>query len=1471
MNHVVEDHDDAVIQLNAQDDANAMNLDRDPNGTITIHDSDDNSDAIVTGAMEALDDQITEAEFQELVTQNWDRLKAAVVQHRGPGGLVENVIDPMEPMTPQKECLLRDWDFRYSVRSCPNSPTSTVEAKPKKVGPFDVDFMGYGELFVTKELPKYLGDTQELVFSKEEMSDTLLRKLARDGVLDVRIVVKDKIGDPYTIIVEIQGEEEGVRKVKKHLELMVQTKQMRFLSLQSNPRPSPYVKPSGKRKVELYTRFWNKYEKIRDIDFGGIHAKSVASSMWQRHKDRFGPACSPCCPCPLELDFLTSTVIDDMMKKGKFAERPPDIGFSKRFAPKFMPLLRKEYPRETNEDLLTRLIRMWELHLKQQRFGTRCLDTCPCSEGWDFVFNKGGTGGSVAKSHSSIAVSAEPVVPKRKIPLPQISPDNIGMKEYEMLFDTRSPLGFFCATKMGSSGSACSIMSVSPSLKDKEPRLSSGTIVLAVAMGKTGSIWHQVDSHEELKRKYDSFRRHSEGQWMQIRFINTDVKPQHNKNTLAHWTTSSAWRGNPKWKGWAGGAPEIHAVGVNAPIASGEAAGETPVSPIDAEPMAQFLRGNVAGSQDPNLPRGDSRPDVCASDEMPLETSGRNVVVETADEMSNEPSMPRASAESNDELLSRVAPSVPMHTLSSREPGHRTLPKPRPVLKYRSSWSEQKPARPAESIFRTFSKTAKRNAPVVLSWAPDLKKHTILFDGTANAADVLTLGAPQPTATVMEEEERPVPLPSTVCTKNVELLSAISDKSCFDVYRLLQGGADTQPKNVNPKELPQTFAKRIKDSLKHNSSPDAMMKYNDIVLKVILLKIFERARDVMTSSSCLTKWVKYEASISRIENLRLTRGMPVSAGDKFYCEIKIVGEVHKERLESVWAESMDFSGKAGYQFSYNESLPERILGGDERTFVMTFGKTIGSSQRTMVLASQTKQLDDIKSEVAHKEETTIIVDMPQTENLESGRAIVTLRKLRDETKVKIERERLRHSSLLKQVIADMKKFNADERRKASGMPVLDFNLRLPESPRITLLHAAVYLNIVNLVSDLIACGADINARNEKGVSPRKLALRIYETFSKKTGQEKEMKDSRDILKLLGVSLASLDSPTSASDDDSSDVPGIGTLAEVPIEANANEEEDHILSVQVTRESGKPGPGTKIPQYDQHSAPRAGALPVATVEKLTPGKLCRNYRLNEWCIHGQKCYFLHYPRINPEDIVVTEYRPSYPLADLSIKQDFDGNGERCFTTLFRDNAENIYLRAVGGNTLGSNRDGVYWYRTRDDAIDAIERVIAHWQHSYLVRNPNGKLFTSPNRALPATNHNTRNDVIDTKNESESLVFDRLLGANLNKTYSFIMMGAGRPRCHIGKDDWTFKHLRGVDPWINASFTTWVGPRCPSETFSSTGFKGKTRSEDGTHYHSNSKSAQASAFLEFLKFARAEGLLRSLTTTYDSKVLPFWRAA
>ncbi|KAI2509744.1 hypothetical protein MHU86_4597 [Fragilaria crotonensis] len=111
-----------------------MNLDRELNGTTTIRDDDDDSDAIVAVAMEALDDQITEAEYAAVAKQTWDRLKVAVVDYRGPGGLVENLVDLTKPMTPEKERLERDWDFRHAVRSRPAANSSTLARNQRESG-----------------------------------------------------------------------------------------------------------------------------------------------------------------------------------------------------------------------------------------------------------------------------------------------------------------------------------------------------------------------------------------------------------------------------------------------------------------------------------------------------------------------------------------------------------------------------------------------------------------------------------------------------------------------------------------------------------------------------------------------------------------------------------------------------------------------------------------------------------------------------------------------------------------------------------------------------------------------------------------------------------------------------------------------------------------------------------------------------------------------------------------------------------------------------------------------------------------------------------------------------------------------------------------------------------------------------------------------------------------------------------------
>ncbi|KAI2509107.1 hypothetical protein MHU86_5355 [Fragilaria crotonensis] len=103
INRVENDFDYAFIPRNAQhENGDPMNLDRELNGTTTIRDDDDDSDAIVAVAMEALDDQITEAEYAAVAKQTWDRLKVAVVDYRGPGGLVENLVDLTKPMTRER-------------------------------------------------------------------------------------------------------------------------------------------------------------------------------------------------------------------------------------------------------------------------------------------------------------------------------------------------------------------------------------------------------------------------------------------------------------------------------------------------------------------------------------------------------------------------------------------------------------------------------------------------------------------------------------------------------------------------------------------------------------------------------------------------------------------------------------------------------------------------------------------------------------------------------------------------------------------------------------------------------------------------------------------------------------------------------------------------------------------------------------------------------------------------------------------------------------------------------------------------------------------------------------------------------------------------------------------------------------------------------------------------------------------------
>ena len=1503
--------------------------------------------------LDRVDDQITLAEEEEITMAVWEDIKASTIHRRGPGGLVQAQANLTEGMTPQQLALEKDWEYHHYYHGAVQVYHTCVpmmqeihdQLVERQTGVLGVDYMGNEEVCVKKELPKYLGDTQELLLTEEEVKSTLVQKISQEGPLgDFYVSIKDKKDDPYTIVVELRGEEQVLERAKKYIKLLVRAQEMRFVSLGSKKTSKP-TKP-GSRLTYLYTRFATKYENIRNIDFGGIHAMSVISSMWHRHKERFGPVCNPGCPCTLELDVLTSTVIADAMKKNPNFERPPEIGFSKRFAPKFMPLLRKEFPRETNENIFHRLIRMWQEHLKQQRFGTSCREACPCIEGWNsnYVFKKGKLEDPTAKGNSSDVKAGAPVSARRQeAPLKrsnvsearaQFSPHGTSLaaparqKEYEVVFDARLPLGFFCATQRR----VCKILSVSSSAKDE--RLTLETIVVSVSTGNSQE-WHPIHSHAELQAHYENCREHIDGKRIRIRFINTNVKPSVNLKRDNLWTTNNAWKGKPNIKGWAGGANLASTASstnnITDAVSNGLVGGanhastpsstkitkETSVRSLKHEEVNDtFLAGNLAAATSkPNQPSKTST--SLHHDESHLQKQAQSSGASSSSEPLNE------------------------QILQNRQPNHHGSNRPPSIFKKQGTFSKPQPLKPQDSLFRNLANVAKRSKPVRLKWAEEFE--TRLFDSTANANEQ---GITDSTATEPGVQSQHNPTVPKSGPRNSELLSAISHKSSVEVFELLKAGADTKPEGINPKDVPEAFAKRIRESHKsevaRNPTDENKRKYNDAFTKVNLLKIFERARDVMDNTRCLKKWARYDFRIDRIENLRQKSATPQSTGDMFICEVKIKGEVLGTTPRKEVAESIEWPDGSGqrFPFHYNGSLPERYSAG-RSTVVLTFRKTIGNSQRTIELAEETRKLDEISSAVTGTDDATFKVDMPATEFLESARAVISVRKLRDDTKRKIEEQRNRYRDQMKQLINDVKAFNKDRRRESAGMHELDFNLKQPEYPHITPLHAAVYLNDVSLVADLVALGADVNAKSGSLMSPRTLAYNMAEKYSNDKDREKEIKNAQKILEHLGFKDASdykMDtSPLNEDDEEDADVAmppqvgdgsllpeaGIGTTGSdkasgadkvsqggATISTSATGQDERSFPSKETNPSRKRDRSPDKSPQDQNFT-RHADLPDILIGHLIGGKkVCRHYGSSNGCNMGKKCFFAHIEHVNLQNVDLSQHRPVYRRQDLNIKEVADRNGGRCYTASYCNRDKNIFLLSVGGKTMGT-RSGVFWYRTQDDATAAIEQVITRWQNPRPLQvgptpkrepeirapPPHGvsttplsfepasrresEIRAPPNFAPPLRRDSTIiNDTslvaastskvgVAANPQDECEVFERLIHANLSNSFIFLVKRPGKIHGQgLKNSDWKTRLFPGG--WIHASFTKWVAPNFPLVTFTSMGHPGQDETiyMNGLYYHNTLQRAKASAFLEFLKFSLAKGFLLSLSQRIDSKTIPFW---
>lgn len=1222
----------------------------------------------------------------------------------------------------------------------------------------------------------------------------------------------------------------------------------------------------------------------------------------------------------MHLDRLTDTVIDEhmkkMRKKNPDSPRPRVVGFASQFAPKFMPMLRTEFPNELNEQLFERLVLMWSRHIQQQRFGTTCEYDCSCLEGWASVFKKGrlGEAKKVTEEPSKQVAAVRRISSAESRPSLASAP---GQRSYEIDFDTRHQLGFFVITKKRGQASVVKILSVNGATKD--PRLFPETIVSHASLVGSNT-WHIVQSHNDLKKLYENCKRSFSK--IRIRFINMDVKAvgNHGRANDGNWTTNLAWKGKANLDGWAGGATSSR------DLVSSRAAAVAPVIEAASRDQ-QFPESNVFA------PQHHERSSVTRYSENVVDSSAsahENPSGRMGTTRQEKPFAVGRSDAPNIPPPASGSPDTQEKWLERREPNHRGLPAPKPILR---DVAPKKPQERQGSVFRKIAGLPKKKADTTIRWNKHELEDICLFWPNGRSIKLPKEPKRADMTTASEVKPRKPSDKEKAQTSNRDLLNAIKTKSCVEVYKKLLAGASTRPEGVEPKDdrnYPELVAKGVKvsreNNLRSDHSHEAQRHLQDARMKITLLKTFEKMRAVAVNSMGYKRWGRFVCRIDRIEDLEVEEAACVATGDKFTCQVTIRDEDMGNTAPKDFDKAVKYIDGSGshsrFAFHFHPTLTIRP------TFVLTMQKVVkrGISNARQVdqpepmnLAQEEIQLLKLAN-AADVRETDFPVDVTPTKFMKSARAVMVVQRVEIDTKRRIAKEREKWRWELNQILSDISQFNADPARESLGLQEFDVNLPNPVYPHITLLHAAVYLDDVRAVHKLVEMKANMDRKSPQGLTPRKLALYLFS----------EKKASKQILEELGITAEeyeekleeydqtgnemqdgqhteSLKEPRSegSSIDQFSPSSRVETTSQHAPHSNpsqgssvVNEEAARPREHGQIKREGEPellgkrdrGPENISPQ-NRKVAKRASfrkerpdmSLPDMSIEDMLNGRgKCRYYNRGgrgggKSCARGRACKYAHLEVVDPDAIDQQEMktRPQYNHDHLRIQFGMGRNGQRCCTPLYWDDGEDVFIQAIGGNTLGINTHGVWWYRNKHDAVDVIERAIAIYQKSQQEPERHPAINFTPARRSSSTIAGHPAGRVDTSNalggavvdEAETRAFKKLMkNPNHSVTFAALVRREGKGVV-LRKNDWTTRELRDRVGWVNVSFTPWIAENLPATRTFSSGKHGAAINGGGVWYHPGLNEAKASAFLEFLKFLRDLGILHSLEESIDMRRLPY----
>jgi len=329
-------------------------------------------------------------------------------------------------------------------------------------------------------------------------------------------------------------------------------------SLKESERPlakkSKELSPQQRtNKDRSFRHFSEKTKDVKDIEYKSkkVHTQAANGSMWSQHKKEFGEHCDSECLCMEHLSDLTKNVVEDFVssrqnKDPKWKAHSDiyvPIGFVDSFCPKFYPRVQKEFPKDSPEQLLAKLVNMWRNgHQIQRAFHLKCSKLCSCLGAWEEVFLPICKGGSVKKAGTKSSISKV----KRGATSMQA--------KFDIIFKPQnSSLGLFCENEIVIDGvGRCVVTSVDPRQKSVS-HVPCGTVIDSYQIGNEPA--KKVTSCQQIERIYDELK--PRDMPLTLRFVPPKVEVKNDCST--HWSRLNNWIGPSSHQGWAGGAMISHA------------------------------------------------------------------------------------------------------------------------------------------------------------------------------------------------------------------------------------------------------------------------------------------------------------------------------------------------------------------------------------------------------------------------------------------------------------------------------------------------------------------------------------------------------------------------------------------------------------------------------------------------------------------------------------------------------------------------------------------------------------------------------------------------------------------------------------------------------------------------------------------------------------------------------------------------